>query len=60
MNRYVKMIGRGIKYAGITLVGGLTLSFGYLQYINSQIGGIVIDKDDLVEYYKTNLKMGEG
>ena len=59
MKRITKIIGKGLKYAAITFSGGLTLSLGYLQFINYQVGSIEIDRQDLVKFYMEKEKMSE-
>lgn len=38
-------------------VGFSITGFAYLQYVNSIIGPISIDKNEAVSYYKTDMKM---
>ena len=59
MRRISKIVGGGLKYAALTLTGGLTLSFGYLQFINRQVGSIEVDKQDLIKFYMEKEKMSQ-
>ena len=45
------ILGKGLKYISYVGVASLTLSFGYLQYVNSQVGPIDLNKELLVKYY---------
>jgi hypothetical protein len=45
MNKYLKMLGQGIKFS--LYLGGATLTGSalYLQYVNSQLGAIDLDRE---------------
>jgi hypothetical protein len=51
MKKYLKLLGSGLKYAGYLTLGTTAIAFGYLQYINSQIGPIEIDRQLSTKYY---------
>lgn len=52
MNRFGKYIKRGIKGFLITGVTVSAASYGYLQYVNSIIGPLNINKEEAIAYYK--------
>jgi hypothetical protein len=56
MSKYIRMIGQGIKYS--LYLGGATLTASalYLQYVNSQLGGIDIDREGMMKYYSEHSK----
>ena len=41
----------GLKYASFLGGGTLVLGYGYLQYVNSYIGGIDIDKEMFIKHH---------
>lgn len=45
MKKHLKGIANGIKYAAYLGLGTVIAGFGYLQYINTQIGGIQVNRD---------------
>lgn len=59
MNRAFNFLRSGLKYSfyfTTTLVAG---SFAYLQYVNSVLGSVNIDKQTALDYYKEEHRMGD-
>jgi hypothetical protein len=56
MSKYLRMLGQGIKYS--LYLGGATLTGSalYLQYVNSQLGSIDIDREAMTKYYSEHSK----
>ena len=59
MKGVMGILGKGLKYISIVGAASLALSFGYLQYVNSQVGPIDVNKEFLVKYYIEHEKMEE-
>lgn len=51
MSKYVKLFLSGLKYTAYLSVGTLGAAFGYLHYINTQIGPMEIDRETITKYY---------
>ena len=52
MNKALNFFKKGLKYS---LLGGSAITvgcYGYLQYVNSILGPIKIDKQNALDYYK--------
>jgi hypothetical protein len=59
MKRYLKPLYRGLKYAGILFTGTSIAALGYLQYVNSQVGPIDINKEVFIDHYMKEAKLDE-
>lgn len=57
MNKAFSLFKTGLKYVSITLGFGSLCGFGYLQYVNSILGPVDIDKNDALSFYKEHHKM---
>ena len=57
MQKYLKTLGSGLKYAAYLGLGSVAVGFGYLQYINSQIGPIDVNRDETTKFYMSQYKM---
>lgn len=57
MSRYVKLLLKSLKYAGILTGVTAAGAYGYLQYINSVIGPIEIDREVSTKFYQEEYKM---
>lgn len=57
MNKAFSLFKTGFKFASITLGIGSLCGFGYLQYVNSIIGPVDIEKDNALSFYKEHHKM---
>ncbi len=57
MRKALNIIKKSFKIAVYSTVGFSITGFAYLQYVNSIIGTISIDKNEAVSYYKTDMKM---
>ena len=57
MNKAFSLFKTGLKYTSITLGFGSLFGFGYLQYVNSILGPVDIDKADALSFYKEHHKM---
>jgi hypothetical protein len=51
MNKVLSLARRGLKIAAYSAIGLSVAGFGYLQYINSVIGPIGIEKGEATSYY---------
>ena len=54
MSKYLRVLGQGIKYSLYLGLATLSGSFLYLQYINAQLGGIDVNKEELIRFYTDN------
>jgi hypothetical protein len=54
------MVKKGLKIGAYSTIGFSITGFAYLQYVNSIIGPISIDKNEALSYYKQDMKMSEG
>lgn len=59
MRRYLKLLATSAKYAGILVAGTATVGLTYLQYINSQVGPIDIDKQRFMKYHTEESKLSD-
>ena len=57
MSKAFSLFKSGLKYASITLGFGSMIGFGYLQYVNSILGPVDIDKTNALFFYKDHHKM---
>jgi hypothetical protein len=57
MKKYLRLVGKGLKYSAGLFVGTGVLGLGYLRYINSQLGPIEIDKDGFTKHYIQEVKL---
>lgn len=57
MKKIFKSIATGLKVVGVSAITLSTLGYGYLQYVNSIMGPINIQKDEAISFYKSNHKM---
>lgn len=57
MSKTFSLFKSGLKYASITFGFGSIIGFGYLQYVNSILGPVDIDKSDALSFYKNHHKM---
>lgn len=59
MSNMLMFLRRGIKMITTSALTLTVLSYGYLQYINSIIGPLHVDKQNAIEFYKTHHQMPE-
>ena len=60
MRKAINILKKSLKIAAYSTVGFSITGFAYLQYVNSIIGPISIDKNDAVSFYKKDMNMSEG
>ncbi len=60
MRKALNIIKKSLKVAAYSTIGFSVTGFAYLQYINSIIGPISIDKSEAVSFYKSDMRMSEG
>lgn len=59
MNKFFGLARTGLKYTFYCTTAISISAYAYLQYVNSQLGPIRIDKDNALNFYKEHHKMGE-
>lgn len=57
MKKYLKPLLKGVKFAGYLCAGTSVLAFSYLQYVNSQVGPIDINKEVFIDHYIKEAKI---
>ena len=59
MKKYLRLFGKGLKYAGYLFGTTASLGLCYLQFVNSQVGPIDIDKQAFIKHYMDVGKLEE-
>jgi hypothetical protein len=52
MSKFYRLIKRGLQLTTISVTFGSIGGYAYLQYINSILGPIDIDKENAMAFYK--------
>jgi hypothetical protein len=60
MRKVMNIAKKSLKVAAYSTLGFSITGFAYLQYINSIIGPISVEKDEAISYYQSEMKMSEG
>jgi hypothetical protein len=59
MNKVFNLIKKGLKYSFYCTTALTVTGYAYLQYVNSALGPINIDKQMALDFYKQQHKMGD-